>query len=236
MTISDFVEYLLLGGGTPGENLRHAHVKGVLRELLPEVDMLYGVPQPEEHHPEIDTGWHIELCLDRIAQLSAGFDVEKRKALLYAVLLHDVGKALTKEVWPAHHQHEALGVPVVEKINSRSGMSEYAQKLASLMCEHHLRVHVSLTMSNKGIIRLLQSVPEEYCEDLFLAGQADAQGRRGLSEDPYPQYLFLTTLTYALKQQSMYPTADEDLTTREQQDMHKRRLTLISQIQQKYKE
>ena len=40
---------------------------GALARILPEVDALFGVPQPPAHHPEVDTGLHIMLVLDYAA-------------------------------------------------------------------------------------------------------------------------------------------------------------------------
>ena len=103
-----------LGERTPSAFVRVLRDCGALRRLLPELDCLFGVPQPAEHHPEIDTGEHVLLCLDRAAELAAG------ARIVFACLVHDLGKALTPEDnWPAHHQHEQLGLEPVNQLCDR---------------------------------------------------------------------------------------------------------------------
>ncbi|MEX2332609.1 MAG: multifunctional CCA addition/repair protein, partial [Pseudohongiella sp.] len=47
------------------------HSCGALATLLPEVDRLFGVPQPERWHPEIDTGIHTLMTLQQACRLSS---------------------------------------------------------------------------------------------------------------------------------------------------------------------
>ena len=60
-----------------------------LSVVLPEVDALFGVPQPAKFHPEIDTGIHTLMCLQQARLLSDD------PQILYATLVHDVGKGVT---------------------------------------------------------------------------------------------------------------------------------------------
>jgi tRNA nucleotidyltransferase (CCA-adding enzyme) len=74
---------------------------GALQRTLPEIDALFGVPQPERWHPEVDTGVHTLLALQMAARLSHSETVR------FAVLTHDLGKAATPTaVLPRHHGHE----------------------------------------------------------------------------------------------------------------------------------
>ena len=85
--------------------MRTMRINGWLRDHAPELDRLYGIPQPPEHHPEVDTGRHVELALRLAAEFS------KDPKVRYAVLVHDLGKGLTpKEEWPQHFKHEERGV------------------------------------------------------------------------------------------------------------------------------
>ena len=75
---------------------------GALAVVLPEVDAQWGVPQPPEHHPEMDTGVHVMMVLDSAAHLQAPLEVR------FACLVHDLGKATTPpSEWPRHIGHEA---------------------------------------------------------------------------------------------------------------------------------
>ena len=74
---------------------------GALARLFPEIDRLFGVPQPPAHHPEIDTGIHVMLVVDWAAQ--HGFSLPVR----FAALTHDLGKGVT----PPHlAKYQATGM------------------------------------------------------------------------------------------------------------------------------
>ena len=117
---------------TPEAFIQTLRQCGALAVILPEVDALYGVPQPPEHHPEIDTGIHIELVLSQAARLSEDPRVR------FAALLHDVGKGLTpSQHWPKHHGHEEKGVQLVQNICDRLRVPKTFSRLAQLVAECH---------------------------------------------------------------------------------------------------
>ncbi|GJM09912.1 MAG: multifunctional CCA protein [Lysobacteraceae bacterium] len=158
---------------------------GALAVLLPEVEALYGVPQPAQYHPEIDTGLHTELALQQIAKLAPG-DAQSA----FAVLLHDVGKALTPaEKLPSHVLHEQRGIPLVMAICQRLKAPNAFRRLARLVCGNHLRVHQASNFKAKPLYRLLQDADAfrqgERFERFLLACEADARGRTGLEDRPY---------------------------------------------------
>ena len=87
---------------------------GALAVVFPEVDRLFGVPQPPQWHPEVDTGVHVLLCLRRAAELDAPSTVR------FAVLAHDLGKGATpQQEWPRHIMHETRGLPLIDALCSR---------------------------------------------------------------------------------------------------------------------
>ncbi len=162
----------------------------VLRAFLPEIDDLFGIPQPERYHPEIDTGEHVLLTLDRVTELS------NDPMVRFAVLLHDLGKAATpKEYWPSHRGHEALGVPLVDGVCRRLRVPEGYRRLARKTARYHLLVHLAFDLKPATVEKLLSDLdawrnPGDF-ERFLLAAQADAQGRKGLREQPYPQADYL---------------------------------------------
>jgi tRNA nucleotidyltransferase (CCA-adding enzyme) len=163
---------------------------GALRALYPEIDALFGVPQPEKWHPEIDTGVHVMLALKFAAASGAS------TAVRFATLLHDLGKGLTpRERWPAHPGHEEAGVPLVEAVARRLKAPKAHQELAVLAARHHTLVHRAFELKPATVLKLLETTdalrrPERFSE-LLLACEADARGREGLQARPYPQSDYL---------------------------------------------
>jgi len=163
---------------------------GALRALYPEIDALFGVPQPEKWHPEIDTGVHVMLALKFAAASGAS------TAVRFATLLHDLGKGLTPpERWPAHHGHEEAGVPLVEAVARRLKAPKAHQELAVLAARHHTVVHRAFELKPATVLKFLETTdafrrPERFSE-LLLACEADARGREGLQSRPYPQSDYL---------------------------------------------
>jgi tRNA nucleotidyltransferase (CCA-adding enzyme) len=173
---------------------------GALRRILPEVDALYGVPQSREYHPEVDTGIHTEMVIDQCPRLAPGDD-----AVAYAALVHDLGKALTpREEWPRHVAHEARGLAPVRAVSTRLRVPREHQALALLVCEHHLVMHRLLELRPGTLLRLLERLdglrkPDRVAR-FALACAADARGRLGLEERPYPQHPHLLAALAAARQ------------------------------------
>ncbi len=158
--------------------------------IFPEVDALYGVPQPPRWHPEVDTGVHVMLALRYAAEVGAPATVR------FAALTHDLGKARTpRERWPSHHGHEELGVPLIEALCDRLKVPNAQRELAILTARHHTLVHRAQELTPATVLKLFETCdafrrPERFAE-LLLACEADARGRTGLERMPYPQAAYL---------------------------------------------
>jgi len=165
---------------------------GALAVIYPEIDALYGVPQPPRWHPEIDTGVHVMLALRYAADAGAA------PAVRFAVLTHDLGKARTPRAhWPSHHGHEELGVPLIEALCDRLKVPNGHRELAILAARYHTHVHRALELKPATVLTLFESCdafrrPERFAE-LLLACEADARGRTGREREPYPQVDYLKT-------------------------------------------
>src|SRR5690606_34817482 len=163
---------------------------GALEIVFPEIAALYGVPQPEKWHPEIDTGVHVMMALRCAAQLSTSTVVR------FAVLTHDLGKARTpRDKWPSHQGHEHLGVPVIEALAARLKIPNEYRDLAVLASLYHGLVHRAEELRPGTVLELLENTdalrrPERF-EQLLLACEADARGRTGFENRPYPQRQWL---------------------------------------------
>lgn len=160
---------------------------GALKVVAPEVDKLYGVPQVEEHHPEIDTGIHTEMVVDQAARLAPG-----NAEVAFAALVHDLGKGLTPpEEWPKHHKHEENGVGPVLELCARWKVPTDYRALATAVCEHHLTAHRAMEIRPGTFLTLFEKVGAirrpNRLEPFLLACEADARGRLGLEERHYPQ-------------------------------------------------
>lgn len=164
---------------------------GALRRIFPELDALFGIPQTQHYHPEIDTGLHVLMVIDRARTLSDDIDV------LYAALVHDLGKAQTPRFrWPSHPGHEAAGVPLVTAMSLRFRVPGETTRLAEITAEQHLNMHRLEELRPRTILKLLQRLDafrKPHRVDKFaLACQADSQGRGGNYPDrPYPQRALL---------------------------------------------
>ena len=100
-----------------------------LARVFPEIDALFGVPQPERWHPEIDTGVHTLLALRLAAKIS------NSETVRFAVLTHDLGKAATpKLLLPRHHGHEDRTLPILERLCERLPVPNRFRELAATRC------------------------------------------------------------------------------------------------------
>jgi len=159
---------------------------GALRVLLPEVDRLWGVPQPPQHHPEVDTGVHLMMVLDQAAGMQAPL------AVRFACLGHDLGKGTTPaEALPRHLGHEARGVALLDGLCRRLKVPVECRELAELTAREHGHVHASLGLDAAAQLRLLERGdalrrPARFA-DLLLACECDARGRLGFEQRDYPQ-------------------------------------------------
>ncbi|CAM5791788.1 multifunctional CCA addition/repair protein [Rhizobacter fulvus] len=159
---------------------------GALRCLLPEVDRLWGVPQPADPHPEVDTGVHLMMVLDMAARLDASLPVR------FACLGHDLGKGTTPpDVLPRHLGHEQRSVTLVRGVCERLRVPVACRELAEVVAREHGNVHRSGEFNAAAVMRLLERCdairrPDRF-EQLLLACECDARGRLGLEDSAYPQ-------------------------------------------------
>jgi len=157
---------------------------GALARILPELDVLFGVPQPPQYHPEIDTGLHMLLVIDYAA--ARGFSL----AVRFAALAHDLGKGKTPpEQWPGHVGHEARGVELLKGICQRLRVPVDCRELAVLCTRHHGEIHQAEALKPSTIVRLLEKTdafrrPDRF-ELLLAACACDFHGRPGFETRPY---------------------------------------------------
>jgi tRNA nucleotidyltransferase (CCA-adding enzyme) len=163
---------------------------GALKPIYPEIDALFGVPQPPEWHPEIDTGLHTMMVLDQAALLSADTKVR------FAALVHDLGKGTTpREEWPSHRGHEERSVSLIGALAERLHLPTEYRELSVIVARYHGNVHRALELKPSTILEFMERAdafrrPQRFAQAL-LACEADSRGRTGLENLPYPQREYL---------------------------------------------
>ena len=163
---------------------------GVLARILPELDVLWGVPQPEKHHPEIDAGVHVMMVIDYAA--GQRFDLPIR----FAALTHDLGKGATPpEEWPKHHGHEARSVRLVDQVCTRLKIPNDCRDLAVMTAREHGNIGRAFELRPDTIVKLLERCdafrkPRRFV-DMLQASECDHRGRAGFEDRPFPQSSYL---------------------------------------------
>jgi tRNA nucleotidyltransferase (CCA-adding enzyme) len=187
-----------LGEAKPSRFFETLRGCGALQRLFPEIDALFGVPQPEKHHPEVDTGVHIMLVLDAAAKLSPDTRVR------FAALMHDLGKGSTPQAeWPQHIGHEERGVELVKNFCRRLRVPNEHRDLAVLAARYHAHCHKIAELRPATVVDTLEAMdafrrPERV--DLFVtACEADFRGRHGSEDKPYPQAGFFRSVFSAAR-------------------------------------
>jgi tRNA nucleotidyltransferase (CCA-adding enzyme) len=170
----------------PARMLEVLREVGALARLMPEVDALFGVPQPPQHHPEVDTGVHTLMVLARCAATAQPLPVR------YACLVHDLGKGTTPaDILPRHIGHEQRSEDLIRAFNERLRVPVECGELALLNAREHTNVHRSLDLGATATMRLLERCdalrrPERFLA-MLAACECDATGRLGLEQQAYPQ-------------------------------------------------
>jgi tRNA nucleotidyltransferase (CCA-adding enzyme) len=147
-----------------------------LRIIIPELHALYGVPNPYQHHPEIDSGVHTLMVLEEAVGLT------KDPVTRFAALVHDLGKAVSPMgSWPKHHGHEERGVPIIEALCSRLRIPNEYRLLAVMTSRYHLMIHRLSELRADTVVKIFDSVDAfrrpQLFSDLLIACEADSSGR-----------------------------------------------------------
>jgi tRNA nucleotidyltransferase (CCA-adding enzyme) len=171
---------------------------GALARLFPEIDRLFGVPQPRRHHPEIDVGVHTLLVLEQAARLT------EHAPARFSALTHDLGKGLTPpEEWPRHVGHEERGIALVTELCTRLRAPNEYRALAELVARYHGDCHRARELRPGTMLKVLKALDAlrrpERLEHFLAACRADFHGRPGYESRPYPQAGVLETALKAVQ-------------------------------------
>lgn len=179
-----------LAGPSPRVFFETLHRCGALASLFPSLEKLWGVPQRADYHPEIDTGVHVMMVLDAAEKISSDARVR------FAALTHDLGKGETPaDVLPRHIGHEQRSVRLVRELCDRLRIPNDYRELAVHVAHYHGMAHRVFELRPSTLLEMLEKTdafrrPERFAQ-LIAACEADARGRLGFSEAPYPQGEYL---------------------------------------------
>ena len=203
---------------------------GALARIMPEIDHLFGVPQRPEHHPEVDTGVHTLMCLQQASYLS------EELAVRFATLLHDLGKADTPtDILPRHHQHEQRSLPLIKQLCIRLAVPKYERDLALAVAQYHTHCHRAFELKASTIANTLDALdayrrPQRF-KQFLLCCTADARGRTGFENAPYPQADFLNDIFTLCQTIKAAEFIEQGFTGRELgEKMHRARIRAIAQF------
>ena len=199
-----------LAGPSPATYFMTLRACGALAAVFPEIDALFGVPQPERWHPEIDCGVHAMMVLEEATRLSPEVDVR------FAALVHDLGKATTRQSdLPSHPGHERRSVRLIRGLADRFPVPVACRELAVRVAEFHGHCHRAFELRASTILRLLERIdafrrPERF-RKFLTACEADARGRTGFEDREYPQAPYLQGALDAAAAVTARDIATEDM-------------------------
>ncbi|MEN8170552.1 MAG: multifunctional CCA addition/repair protein [Pseudomonadota bacterium] len=218
-----------LGEESPARFFEVLRNCGALARIFPELDALFGVPQPKQHHPEEDSGIHTLMVLEQAARLSPD------RLVRFAALVHDLGKGTTPaDEWPKHIEHEARGVPLVKEMCDRLRIPKEYRELAILVTREHLNYHRAAELRPATLLKLLERTDAfrrpERLEQFLLACEADSRGRTGFEDQHFVQPGLFRRAYHAAMQISAREVVDSGFSGKAVgEELHRRRINAIKQ-------
>ncbi len=207
---------------------------GALNALFPELDILWGIPNPAKWHPEVDTGLHTMMVLEQACLIS------DELAIRFAALVHDLGKGLTpKEKWPSHHGHELTGLKPIKQLCARIKVPNEYKELALLVSEFHTHTHKAFELKPSTVVKLFNKLdvwrkPERF-EQFLQVCTADMRGRTGFENTPYPQTDYLRHAYQQAEQVSVQTIISEGVKGKQIREvLDKQRINVVAKYKQEY--
>lgn len=216
------------------------HKTGALSVLFPEIDALYGVPNPVKHHPEVDSFIHTMLVLKQAVNLTENNPILNKSAVRFAAICHDLGKALTPQnILPHHYGHEQAGIKPTRSLCKRLKVPSYFQELAELTCEFHTHIHKAFELRAETVITLFNRFdvwrkPQRFQEFLQVC-LADTRGRTGFETKDYPQIDYINQLLQAANEVDVQQVIADGFEKQAiRNELTKRRILAVKQTKANY--
>ena len=216
------------------------HKTGALRVLFPEIDALYGVPNPVKHHPEVDSFIHTMLVLKQAVNLTENNPILNRSAVRFAAICHDLGKALTPQnILPHHYGHEQAGIKPTRSLCRRLKVPSYFQELAELTCEFHTHIHKAFELRAETVITLFNRFDvwrkAQRFQEFLQVCLADTRGRTGFENKDYPQIDYINQLLQAANEVDVQQVIADGFEKQEiRNELTKRRILAVKQTKANY--
>lgn len=216
------------------------HKTGALSVLFPEIDALYGVPNPVKHHPEVDSFIHTMLVLKQAVNLTENNPILNKSAVRFAAICHDLGKALTPQnILPHHYGHEQAGIKPTRSLCKRLKVPSYFQELAELTCEFHTHIHKAFELRAETVITLFNRFdvwrkPQRFQEFLQVC-LADTRGRTGFETKDYPQIDYINQLLHSANEVDVQQVIADGFEKQAiKNELTKRRILAVKQTKTNY--
>ena len=216
------------------------HKTGALRVLFPEIDALYGVPNPVKHHPEVDSFIHTMLVLKQAVNLTENNPILNKSAVRFAAICHDLGKALTPQnILPHHYGHEQAGIKPTRTLCKRLKVASYFQELAELTCEFHTHIHKAFELRAETVITLFNRFDvwrkAQRFQEFLQVCLADTRGRTGFENKDYPQIDYINQLLQAANEVDVQQVIADGFEKQEiRNELTKRRILAVKQTKANY--
>ncbi|MBF0752352.1 MULTISPECIES: multifunctional CCA addition/repair protein [unclassified Pasteurella] len=216
------------------------HQIDALTILFPELNALYGIPNPPQHHPEIDSFVHTMLVLQQAVKLTENNPELNQSAVRFAAVCHDLGKALTpKEILPHHYGHESAGIKPTRSLCKRLKVPNYYQELAELTCEYHTHIHKAFELRPETLMKLFNRFdvwrkPQRF-QEFLLVCLADTRGRTGFEMREYPQRDYINALLKASEKVDVQQVIADGFEKQGIRDeLNRRRIDVIREMKKAY--
>ncbi|OBT07377.1 multifunctional CCA tRNA nucleotidyl transferase/2'3'-cyclic phosphodiesterase/2'nucleotidase/phosphatase [Vibrio sp. UCD-FRSSP16_10] len=207
---------------------------GALDVIIPELSRLFGVPQTEKWHPEIDTGIHTLMVAKRAAQLTDESEIR------FAAQLHDLGKGVTPQTeWPSHKMHCHTGLTIIDKLCQRLRVPNQYKELALHVCKQHSNIHRAKELKASTLLRVLDSFDvwrkPKVLQQVLITCQADSQGRLGHTSSPYPQPDYIEAAYQSALAVNVQQVIQDGFNGKEiREELNKRRVEAIEGVKQNW--
>ena len=213
----------------PSRMFEVLRASGALKKIMPELDALWGVPQPANHHPEIDTGVHVMMVIDYAASKQYQLPVR------FAALMHDLGKGTTpKDLLPRHIGHEQRSVDLLQVLCKRLRVPNDCKELAHIVAKFHGKVHQVEEMRPETLLQFLVETdairqPQRF-GDFLLACECDIRGRTGYETQTFEKADLLLSLLKAASEVDAGAVAKlQDTPDKIKQAVYEARLNALEQ-------
>ncbi|HEU5062132.1 MAG TPA: HD domain-containing protein [Solirubrobacterales bacterium] len=201
----------LVGGPDPLRGLRLLDELGVTPVVLPELETLRGVEQGPNHHLDVydhtiavlEHTLEVEADLERFAgeraaEVAALLDepladeVDRRTALRFGALLHDIAKPATKaerDGFVGFRGHDEVGAEVIGEICQRLRAGRRLTQHLQGLARHHLRLGfliAEMPLPPRRVHAYLRAT-EPVTVDVTLLTVADRLSARGMGPIASPE-------------------------------------------------